>query len=74
MAKVKKKRIYIYNFPEIREIGIKIKGTSGFIWREMLDKRYSKSLIMACMRGERNNPEIVECMKAIVKLSNVKNY
>jgi hypothetical protein len=74
MSKVKEKKKYVYYYPENKEIGDKIKGMGGFITKKMLNNKYSWSMVIAVMRGIRNNGEIVAAMKQLVELSKSHNY
>ena len=67
------KKIYNYDFPEIREIGKQLKGLSGFV-HTCMKGRYSLSTVRAVMNGRRNTAEIVAAMKHLVELTKAENY
>ncbi len=67
------KKKYHYFYPEIKELGDQLRGTSAFI-RKMIDNKYSQKYIIQVMRGERKNESIVAAMKHLIEVSKAKNY
>lgn len=74
MSKVKEKKLDEYDYPEIRAIGDKIKGSTGFITHVMLNDKYTTSYVRRVMRGKRRNNEIEAVMKQLAEMSNENNH
>lgn len=51
---------YVYDYPENRKIGKKLKGAYSYISRELLQNKYTPHYVAMVFRGVRHNDEIVQ--------------